>query len=59
MLITQVSALNIEVLLGDVFSFLKNIFLLCTVAHPIIFFSSSDPSVKICKSLRYLSLTFS
>ena len=55
MLIVLASALNIEVSFGRCFS---NIFPLCTVPNPVIF-SSLDPSVKMCKCLSYLSLTFS
>ena len=56
MLIAQASALNIEVLFGR--CFFLNISPLCIVAHPVIF-SSLDLSMKMCKCLGYLSLTFS
>ena len=53
MLISQASALNIEVTFGR---FKKNP--LCIVAHPDIL-SSLDSSLKMCDCLGYFSLTFS
>ena len=56
MLIMKASMLNIKGVIWKMF--FLNIFPLNTVAHPVIFFSL-DQSVKMCKYLGYLSLTFS
>ena len=56
MLIVQAPVQNIEVLFGRCFF---KIFLLNVLWHILLFFSSLDPSMKMCKCLGYLSLTFS